>query len=200
MLAEIMRPAGRLKGAPTPVKLWYPGQFGKIWADKFHFRWAPTTVKSLRFKVTIDESAVPLWESGYVDAGAASLDDAKLAEELNKALSAGVSGFTLEIQADDQTFQQPLQIANAAAQLELAAEVEWWTKHAKGVAAHLGQAGAFQKRGFLSDAAHCYLAAWEAAPNSAIAREGFRSGLARLGLDDAQIAAVVAQVSPNRKP
>jgi hypothetical protein len=199
MLAEIMRPAGRMKGAPTPVALWYPAQFGKTWADNFHFRWAPTTVKTVRFKVTIDESTVPLWDSGQVDAATISLNDPTLAEELKKALGAGVSSLTLEIQADEETFQRPLSLAVAGAQPELAKELKWWSKHAKGVAAHLGQAGAFLKRGFLSDSAQCYLAAWQAAPGSALAKDSFRGSLARLGLDDLQIQAVMRQVKPAAK-
>lgn len=203
MLAEIMRPAGRLKGTPPPVTpptlaLWYPAPFGKTWLDGFRLRWTSLTARSLRFKLTSGDGNAPLWESGDVDPALARLEDPALAIALKAALAKG-DPLTLTAQTDGDSIEQPLQLGNAATHPELAADLAWWSANAKGVALHLGRAGAYQRRGFLADAATAYLAAWEAAPNSSVARDGFESMLERFGLEGMQIAAVMKQVKPASK-
>lgn len=204
MLAEIMRPAGRLKGTPPPMTpptlaLWYPAPFGKTWLDGFQLRWTSLTAKTLRFKLTSGDGNAPLWESGEIDPTLSRVEDPALTVALKAGLAKGQS-LTLTAQSEGDSTERMLQLGNAATQPELTADLAWWTANAKGVAMHLGRAGAYQKRGFLADAALAYLEAWEAAPNSSVAREGFEGTLERLGLEGIQIAAVMKQVglSPKR--
>ena len=160
--------SGATRGNADGLRILWPSENSAIVPEHFVIRWAPVSQKIV-VSILSEAKDVSIWGPTEIDGSAGSLQldavSAALADYKMKSGSPGVV-LTITFANPDDWEETHFSLLGGRQEQELNSELDFWAKHADGLALHLGRGYTFLRNRLFDEAAEEYESALNTAPES----------------------------------